>query len=244
MKSLPLALVLCYGTVLAQNFSCPDGKTDVMNYFVMSHQLRSAHFLSGTKNSIYTEVFPDVDFAVSGYWFWLKSSNGHGFDVKAFDENYVYMRSTELFWKDNTTFKRFRHDLPITARCVPEESAGPEIKVKDTSYDFFSGCRAFKQGQLQTAINTLDVPVLMDAGGDIGKASTRVLHYRYNCNLDFQQCGDEEQFYLAKNYGLWQWKHYKDGSLVNSTVINEIRPGSSTANLPCTESFEPSPPKN
>jgi hypothetical protein len=127
-----------------------------MNYFVMSHQLRSAHFLSGTKNSIYTEVFPDVDFAMSGYWFWLKSPNGHGFDVKAFDENYVYMRSAELFWKDNTTFKRFRHNLPITARCVPEESAGPEIKVKDTSYDFFSSCRAFKQGQLGTATNSLD----------------------------------------------------------------------------------------
>jgi len=237
-KYLLLIIVLCFRTLLAQEFSCPENQTDVMKYFVMARSLRSSHFMSGTKNSIYTEVFPDEDFARNGYWVWIKSPNGHGFDVKAFDKDYIYMRSTELSWKDNTSFKRFRHDLPVAERCIPEGSAGPEIKVRDTSYDFFSACKVFKQSQLGTAMNTLDAPVLMNAGENIGEVWTRVLHYRYNCNPDFQQCQDEEQFYLANGYGEWQWKHYRNGALVNSTLINQMSSGSTTAGLPCKESFE------
>ena len=76
--------------------------------------------MSGKPNPLYTEVFPSEDFAAAGYWFWLKSPKAHGFDVKAFDPDHIYMRSTELQWEDNRTFKRFVHDLPIAARCVSE----------------------------------------------------------------------------------------------------------------------------
>ncbi len=80
--------------------------------------------MSGKPNPLYTEVFPSEDFAAAGYWFWLKSPKAHGFDVKAFDPDHIYMRSTELQWEDNRTFKRFVHDLPVAARCVSEVRAG------------------------------------------------------------------------------------------------------------------------
>ena len=64
----------------------------MMKYFVMAQDNRASHFMTGTKNSIYTDVFPNQDFAERGYWFWLKSSTAHGFDVKAFDEKRIYMR--------------------------------------------------------------------------------------------------------------------------------------------------------
>ena len=38
-----------------------------MHYFVMGKQARDSQFISGTANPLYTEVFPDQDFAVSGY---------------------------------------------------------------------------------------------------------------------------------------------------------------------------------
>ena len=65
-----------------------------MQYFtVMSEQNRNTQFMNGSQNPIYTEVFPEEDFAASGCTgFWLKSSSAHGFDVKAFDQNYAYMR--------------------------------------------------------------------------------------------------------------------------------------------------------
>jgi hypothetical protein len=238
MRYLAACLVLLSATMFAQEFSCPAGQADVMKYFVMAKDNRGGHFMGGTKNPIYTEVFPDQDFAKAGYWFWLKSPAGHGFDVKAYDKDYVFMRATELSWSDNTTFKRFVRDLPVAARCVAEGQPGPEIKVRDTSYEYYSACAVYKRSQLGTAVNTLDAPALMDTGGNLGQVWTRVLHYHYNCNLDFQQCADEEQFYLGNGYGEWQWKHYKNGTLVNSTLINNMTPGSTLATLPCSDSYK------
>jgi hypothetical protein len=209
-----------------------------MQYFVMEQQRRDSEFMNGEPNPLYTEVFPDEDFAATGYWFWLKSSTANGFDVDAFDENYVYLRSTELVWTDNTTFKRKHHDVPVAARCVAPDSAGPEIQVSDTQIDWYSACALYKSSFLGTIVNNLDAPVLMDAGGNLGQLPTRVLHYQYNCNGAFQSCGDEEQFFLGQGYGQWQWKHYHDGSLVQTTLINNIENGSAPGTLPCPDSYQ------
>jgi len=147
-----------------------------MPYFAMSKQNREMEFMSGEPNSIYTEVFPDQDFAATGYWFWFKSAGAHGFDVKSFDQNYVYTRSTELTWADNTTFKRFVHDLPIAARCAPLNGAGAQIQVPDTTLQYFASCSPYKSSRLGTSLNDLDAPTVTDAGGNLGQVTTRVLH--------------------------------------------------------------------
>lgn len=239
MKLLSLVLILlCFPTILAsQEFSCPAGQADMMKYFVMSRDKRADHFLRGQPNPIFTKVFPDSDSAATGYWLWLKSPQAHGFDVKSFDEKQVYMRATELEWKDNTTFKRFQRDLPIAARCVAEEKAGPEIKVADTRFQYFASCRPYKSSNVERAVNDLDAPVLMDIGGNLGEVWTRVLHYHYNCDEQFQHCRDEEQFYLGKGYGLWQWKHFRNSELLKSALINDFQAGKAQATLPCEESY-------
>jgi hypothetical protein len=218
-------------------FSCPAGKADVMKYFVMSKSKRNQYYLGGSTNSVYTQVFPDEDFAPQGYWFWLKSPKAHGFDVKVFDRDRIYMRATELIWTDNTTFKRFTRDLPIAERCVPEGQAGAEIRVADTRFDFYSACKAYKSSTLGTAVNTLDAPELVNVGGDVGKAWTRILHYRYNCDKNFQKCEDEEQFFLANGFGLWRWKHFRDGALLKDTLMNDLKRGRFDSSLPCPESY-------
>jgi len=239
MKFLVRHLLLLFPAVLtAQGFSCPAGQADVMKYFVMNEARKSSQFLQGNPNPIYTQVFPDTDFPARGYWLWLKSSKAHGFDVKSFDEKYVYMRSTELIWKDNTSFKRFERDLPIASRCTPEHQPGPQIKVRDTKFVYFSGCRPSKSSSVGTAVNDIDAAQKMDAGGNIGQVWTQVLHYRYNCDKNYQNCRDEEQFYLADGLGLWQWQHYRSGSLVKSALINDMELGKPAATLPCSDSYE------
>ncbi len=241
MRSIEILLLcsaLTSANAAAQNFVCRDGQADVMKYFVMSKDRRATHFVDGKPNPIYTKVFPDQDFASTGYWFWLKSPKAHGFDVKAFDEQRVYMRSTELEWKDNRTFKRFVRDLPIAARCVTEGRPGPEIKVPDTTFHYFSSCRPYKVSTVGTAFNDLDAPAEMDAGGNIGHVWTRVLHYHYNCDKNFDHCKDEEQFYLANGYGLWQWKHYKQGSLAKVALMNDIERSTAIETLACSESYQ------
>jgi hypothetical protein len=222
----------------AQSFSCPAGQIDIMKYFVMDQQRRPNQFMGGSPNPIYTEVYPNRDFAASGYWFWLKSPSANGFDVKAFDQNYVYMRSTELTWSNNSSFKRFAHDLPIAARCVSAGHPGPTIKVAKTTFNFYQSCSAYQSSNLGTAVNMLDAPVLMDAGGNIGHVWTRVLHYRYDCNSNYQSCADEEQFFLANGYGLWQWRHYKKGSLAGKAVMNNLKSGLATDTLACRNSYQ------
>ena len=234
-----LALTIGIGAVAhAQNFACPSGQADVMKYFAMNHEQRANHYLEGKPNAIYTQVFPEQDFASEGYWFWLKSPRAHGFDVKAFDQRYVYMRSTELEWQDNRTFKRFVHDLPIAARCVPEDKPGPQIKVDDTRFQYYRDCRPFKSSKIGKAVLDLDAPTEMDAGGSLGRVSTRVLHYHYDCDKDFDHCRQEEQFFLANGYGLWQWKHFKEGDLVKTALMDDLKKGKATESLGCTESYE------
>lgn len=219
-------------------FSCPAGQEDVMQYFAMDKQHRDAQHLTGNKNPLYTEVFPDEDFAPQGYWFLLKSPDGHGFDVDVFDEDYVYLRSTELEWKDNTTFKRKLRDVPLSSRCVPVDGPADEVRVREAHFLFYASCRSYKTSSLGTIVNRLDAPVLMDTGGNLGKVLTRVLHYRYNCDPGFGNCREEEQFFLGKGYGQWQWRHYRNGDLVNTTMLNHLAPGASTATLPCPGSYQ------
>jgi len=230
-------LLLVPAGLAAQGVSCPAGKADVMKYFAMDEDRRASQFLQDNPNPIYTQVFPDSDFASRGYWFWLKSPKAHGFDVKSFDEKYVYMRSTELTWTDNTSFKRFEHDLPIAARCVPAGEPGPELKVQDTRFLYFSACRPYKSSTVGTAVNDLDAPQKMDGGGNIGQVWTRVLHYRYNCDKNYQNCRDEEQFFLANGYGLWQWKHHHDDRPVKTALMNDLQQGRPNATLPCQQSY-------
>lgn len=239
MKVLCLFLFLFFSPyIFAQRFSCPAGDSDMMKYFVMSRELRAGHFMSGSPNPIYTEVIPNKDFDGEGRWLWLKSANAHGFDVKAFDERQIYMRSTEWVWDDNTTFKRFEADLPIAARCVPEGRPGPEIKVVNTTFRYFSACRPVKSSNIGTAVNDLDAPQMVNTGGSLGSVWTRVLHYHYNCDSNFQNCKDEEQFFLANGYGLWQWKHFRNGKLMKTALMNNVETGTAQAGLPCPDSYQ------
>lgn len=222
----------------AQTFSCPAGTIDVMKYFAMDQQKRPNQYMSGKPNSIFTEVYPNQDFASAGYWWWLKSPTANGFDVKAFDKTYVYMRSTELNWTNNSSFKRFVHDLPIAARCVAAGKPGPQIKVANTTFNYYSSCSAFASSNIGTSVNDLDAPLLMSAGGNVGQVWTRVLHYHYDCDKNYNNCSDEEQFYLANGYGLWQWKHYKNGSLKGSALMNKVKSGKAYKILPCRNSYQ------
>src|SRR5438093_1450405 len=91
-------LAFCLSGAFSAAQVCPAGQTDLMQYFAASSANRHGHHMSGPANPIYTEVCPDQDFAKSGYWFWLKNKSATGFDVKAFDSVFIYMRATELNW--------------------------------------------------------------------------------------------------------------------------------------------------
>jgi hypothetical protein len=64
-----------------------------------------------------------------------------------------------------------------------------------------------------------------------------VASYRYNCDVNYGNCGDKEEYYLAQKYGLVQWVHY---SLVSGkyqtqqkTVFNQLTSGGNKPSFPC-----------
>ena len=164
--------------------------------------------------------FPNLDFAPEGHWFWLKSVTGNGFDGKAFNREHIYMRATELTW----TNKRFHQDLPLHRAASSRADRTRRFVSKIPASEYFDQCKPYKASDLSTAVNDLDAPQLIDAGENVGQVGTRVLHYRYNCE-NFKNCVDEEQFFLANGYGLWQWKHYHHGVLVKATLMNRLETG-------------------
>lgn len=208
-----------------------------MKYFAMSEHRRPSEFLTGA-NAIYTQVFPNQDFAAFGYFLWLKSPDAHGFDVKSFDDKFVYDRATELNWADNSTYKRFVKDLPLAPRCIPIGHPALPVKAAQTAFTFYASCAAYKTSNLGTSINTLDAPLTMNTGGSVGTVSTRLLHYRYNCDSNYQNCGDEEQFFLGDGYGLWEWRHFSHGTLVQTSMINKLESGTASGTLPCVGSYQ------
>src|SRR5207245_6732088 len=104
-------------------------------------------------------IFPDngLSFATTGYFVWTKGANGYPWDVKTFDQNFVYDRSTELTWTDPQTFKRFNVDIPMSPRRVAKGATSPAIQIPaaNSDYSFYSACTAYKTSGLKNVLNQI-----------------------------------------------------------------------------------------
>lgn len=250
MKSLIfglLALLAC-PTVFAQTIqSCPSGTEDMMNYFVMGYPNRLNNYMGpGNANPIYTTITPDLGskFATSGEFEWTKSSVGYPWDVKVFDSNYVYDRTTEANWTDPTSFKRFNRDLPMSRRCVAVKRAGGSIKIAagNTTYTSYANCLPTVTQPLGYVVNTISAPAFVNLGAALGSVKVRYFTYRYSCNSSYENCMYEEVYSLGYGVGLYDWKYYvnQNGSFVlnQESVINQFDSGSATPYLPCSSSYQ------
>ena len=241
-----ICLVLA-GSAGAQTFSCPAGTEDMLNYFVMNYPDRADYHMGpGNANPIYSAIFPDngLSFAATGYFVWTKGANGYPWDVKTFDQNFVYDRSTELTWTDPQTFKRFNVDLPMSPRCVAKGAASPVIQIPaaNSSYSFYSACTAYKTAGLKSVLNQISAPAQVKAGGNIGKVKTRLFTYQYNCDTNYGNCSDKEVFSLGSGVGLYDWKHYVNQNaqwvFVQESTINNKDVGQTTPYFPCPNTYQ------
>ncbi|HZQ67189.1 MAG TPA: hypothetical protein VFA68_01615 [Terriglobales bacterium] len=250
MFKLTFLAILCLAanaTVFAQTFSCPAGSEDMMQYFAMGYPNRLASYMGpGNANPIYTTVVPDLGagFAASGYFVWTKSALGYPWDVKSFDTNYVYDRTTELGWTDPTSFKRFSTDLPMSRRCVPMGKAAAPVKIASsrTNYNSYANCQSTQTQSLGYVVNSVSAPVQVNTGGNLGTVSTRYFRYQYTCDSSYGNCAYMEVFSLGYQIGLYDWKYYQNQSgkwvQVQESVINQLDGGQATPYLPCPNSYQ------
>src|SRR5207253_10151468 len=142
-----------------------------------------------------------------------------------------YNRVDGLEAQCDRTVEPVCHRPAEAARCGAGEKAGRGVWGAGNPFSEFPSRRSQKTGTGGTAVFNLDAPEQMDTGANIGQVSTRVLHYHYDCDKNYRNCADEEQFYLGKGYGLWQWKHYKRGNLVKTSVMNNLEKGRAAGKL-------------
>ena len=219
----------------------------MLNYFVMAYPARVDQYMGpGNANPIYSSIVPDYgdnSYAANGYFVWTKSASGYPWDIKSFDSNFIYDRSTELNWTDPTSFKRFNFDLPMSQRCVPSRQAGVTLKISasQTSYQSYTQCAPFQTQPLGYVVNSVSAPTWVNVG-NVGPTRTRYFTYKYSCDQNYSNCQYMEVYGLGRGIGLFDWKYYvnQQGSfkLQQESVINNEQGGQTTPALPCSTSYQ------
>jgi len=213
--------------------SCPAGTYDMLDWMTMDSDLRATRHLTGSSNPIFSTVWPDK-------FYWVKGSKGYPWDIQLYDDKFIYLWITEYAWNTPTTFKKFssNKNVPLAPRCAKGGFPGSTIKVSNTAYDINTSCSSSTRHNLKKGVNQVWGPYSSSFGGDLPKnMSTLVVTYRYNCNDAYQNCGDKEEYYLSKRYGLVQWVHYTlvKGSYQQQkkSLFNDITEGTATPKFQC-----------
>jgi len=230
MKNLAiLALFVCLTGCSAIS---PKPETyDMLAWMTMSPELRASHHMASSANPVYTKVLPDR-------FVWTKTAHGFPWDIQLYDDKYIYLWVTELDWKDPNTFKVFnspelgRFNLPLTPRFAKAGYPGSTVKISDSTYEIHSDCKTFTTHHLGHVINEVWGPYKENLGGGLPPdLETLVISYRYNCDADYGNCRDKEEYHLAQPYGLVKWQHERlqadgtYGSPDSVTSINRLMEG-------------------
>lgn len=213
--------------------SCPAGTYDMLDWMTLDSSLRSTYHMEGTSNPLYTNM-------LNGKFYWTKGASGGPWDIQLYDSKYIYLWITELNWLDLHTFKKFTNNknMPLVPRCAKAGFPGSTITVPNTSYQTYSDCTHYITQTLLKGVNQVWGPYKINLGGTLPNSlPVLVSSYRYNCDNNYNNCHDKEEYYLAQKYGLVQWVHY---SLVSgtyktqqTTIFNQLVKGTTSPTFTC-----------
>jgi hypothetical protein len=213
--------------------TCPAGTYDMLKWMTLASGLRADYHMAGNSNPLYTTMAP-------GKFYWTKGANGSPWDIQLFDNRYIYLWITELDWNNPQSFKKFAYNtnMPLVPRCAKRGYPGSTITVPNTTYETYTDCTHYTTQNLLHAVNEVWGPYYISLGGDLpSNLEVLVASYRYNCDQNYSNCGDKEEYYLAQGYGLVQWAHYTLGSgsynLQQETIFNKLEPGGTSPYFPC-----------
>src|SRR5207245_10941945 len=114
----------------------------------------------------------------------------------------------------------------MSPRYVAKSATSPAIQIPaaNSDYSFYSACTAYKTAGLKSMLNQISAPAQVKAGGNIGKVKTRLFTYQYNCDTNYGNCSDKEEFSLGSGVELNDGKNYVNQTaqrvIVQESTIN------------------------
>ena len=222
-KALLLVLVV---SISAFGQVCKSNQYDMLDWTAPSAGLMNGHY--------------DVIYPSTGTIYWVKSKAGYPWDVKPFDQKYIYDWGTENIWGNPYTYKNFEKAIPLMPRCVtkpstPGKLASIRLTPAQTEFDIHSSCTSYVRHNLGYVINELWADAPMKINGFT--APTITLAYRYSCNSTYSTCRYKEDFSFQKGFGLMQWTYWilQGGRYVqaNQTTHGQVKLGTVRPVHPC-----------
>ena len=223
-------------------------KIDVLGFLAMPDESAGLaysrqHYSLGNALDIITPI----DSSGYGQWKHIKNPRGWPWDLKLYDNNYIYDWITEgpHGWSDDPaigpkSFKKFvqNHMSPQGAmadglimfpRFIDTLSNSFERSTRpaQNQYIIFENCLATSPAQsLGPITQRLAGPYLLNHGGDVGEQPTLIHQYEWSDN----GIPAREENYYALNWGWVTWKQQTLNlktlfyETVNQTIANQVSP--------------------
>ena len=209
----------------------------------LDEDLRNSQHMTGSHN-LYTVMQPDK-------FYWLKTPEGDTWDIVLFDNEYIYDWITENDdWSTPFNYKKFTDNtnMPHARRCATPGFPGDQELISNSSFTPYENCEAQASSNLGNVVKALwgpytagqpgQEPSRPSIGGIItDDTPTYTISYTYNCDTNYDNCSQKEEFILTQRYGLVRWNLWEEvgdsWSLANRTTFNEIEAGTASPYFPC-----------
>jgi len=204
---------------------------DLTEWFVMpsiaSHLSygRETHHLEGVTLDGVTPAEKEFHINTGYSLKFVKSQQGFPIEVKPYDTEFIYDRTTENGWTSDRDFKQFNPMLAICPRWWDGISMGPTHQ--SSPFEFWENCAVVKKADAGQVKYELAGPFDVTFGGDVGVTACIILRYYWNGTS--QVYLDREELFLTLKVGWCKWTHSK---LVNgvyqidtATLHNKIVAG-------------------
>lgn len=130
----------------------------------------------------------------------MKTANGWPWDVKSYDNQFIYDWITEANWSSASDYKINTPPVAMIPRYWDGNNAW-HLQHGSCPLDFVTNCKVSGHGANTTGFS-LTGPFTYSFGGNVGSLSTIRINYQWSPV-------DKEELFLTTQHGWVLWQYYK-----------------------------------
>jgi hypothetical protein len=164
---------------------------------------RETHHLEGLHLETNSKVFA-YHYDTGKTMVFMKTPQGWPWDLKSYDDKFVYDTATENGWKSDKDYKKQNVPVPMCPRFWDGNPTKYQFS-QHMPYGVFSGGKQVDSGDVGPAYFTIQGPFKMDHSamlkGDVGVVDTILISYYWTDRKN------REQLFLCREVGWDIWSH-------------------------------------